>query len=251
MNADELFLARLGDYSERAAQGVLVASPFFSPEEQARASDWLQKVGTRFCFRGGYGEAERRMAFFLPDYMEEEMLDTDEFFLPIAIRTSGYLKLSHRSFLGALTALGIDRSAMGDILLFDWGAVLFAECTVAKFLLTEPSPLERVGADKVKVERCERALIEGYRRSFLPFSDVIASERLDCAVAAFAGVSREKAKQAVERGDVSMNYRVVLRPSDEIAEGAVISIRGVGKFRVDQLKRTKKDRIRLEAMRYN
>lgn len=251
MNDRDLFLARLDDFAERAENGVLTASPFMSPEEQMRASDYLKRNGCRFCFRGGYEEAERRMVVFLPDYMEEEMLDTDEFFLPVAIKMSGYVNLTHRSFLGALTALGIDRSAMGDILLFDWGAVLFAQLSVVRFLLTEPSPLERVGADKVKVSLCEKPLIEGYKRSFIPFSDVIASERLDCAVAAFAGVSREKAKLATERGDVSLNYRVCTRPSEEITVGSVVSVRGVGKFKIESLTKTKKDRIRLVARRYN
>lgn len=251
MNADELFYARLDDLAEKAAKGVLTASSFLSPEERMRASDYLTRVGCRFCFRGGYEDAERSMAIFLPDYMEEDMLDTDEFFLPVAIRTSGYVALTHRSFLGALTALGIDRSAMGDILLFEWGAVLFAQLPVAQFLLSDPPPLERVGADKVKLSLGDRSELEGYRRSFLPFSDVIASERLDCAVAAFAGISREKAKQVTERGDVSLDYRVCTRPSEVISEGAVISVRGVGKFKIETLTKTKKDRIRLTALRYN
>lgn len=250
MNDLELFYARLDDFAARAEQGIPTASPFFSPEERMRAAEYLSRIGCRFCFRGGYEEAERNVAVFLPDYMEEEMLDTDEFFLPVAIKTSGYVNLNHRSFLGALTALGIDRSAMGDILLFDWGAVLFAQLPVVQFLLSEPSPLERVGADKVKVSLCEKHMIEGYKRNFLPFTDVIASERLDCAVAAFAGVSREKAKLAIERGDVSLDYRVCTRPSETVSEGAVISVRGCGKFKIESLIKTKKDRIRLSALRY-
>lgn len=251
MNEEELFYARLDEFADRAEQGILSSSSFLTPEERGQAAAYLERSSVRVCFRGGYEEAERTLAIFLPDYMEEDMLDTDDFFLPIAIRISGYVKLTHRSFLGALTALGIDRSAMGDILLFDWGAVLFAQPPVAQFLLSEPSPLERVGADKVKVSLCERSLIEGYKRSFLPFTDVIASERLDCAVAAFAGISREKAKIATERGDVSLDYRVCTRPSEEIAEGSVISVRGIGKFKIETLTKTKKDRIRLSAKRYN
>lgn len=251
MNAEELFYARLDDFSSRAEQGILTASSFLSPEERMRAAAYLERQRRRVCFLGGYEEAERTLAVFLPDYMEEEMLDTDEFFLPVAIRSSGYVNLTHRSFLGALTALGIDRSAMGDILLFDWGAVLFAEPPVARFLLSDPSPLERVGADKVKVTRCDKSMMEGYKRSFIPFSDVIASERLDCVVAAFAGVSREKAKQATERGDVALDYKECTRPSENIYEGAIISIRGIGKFKVETLTKTKKDRIRITALRYS
>ena len=41
-----------------------------------------------------------------------------------------------------LIALGIDRSAMGDILLFPFGAVVFVTPPIAAFLLVKPSPLK-------------------------------------------------------------------------------------------------------------
>jgi RNA-binding protein YlmH len=252
---DKQLEARLSDLARSARRGVPCATAFLSPEETADADEYLVRHSLRYAAFGGYCEAERSMIVLLPDYLEPEYLDWDDFFMPIAILTSGYVELSHRSFLGALIALGIDRSAMGDILLFPFGAVVFVLPSIADFLLTTPSPLLRVGADKVRVCRCDqspatREIISAYQRKFEPFTDVVASARLDCAVSSFARTSREKAKAMVLAGQVYLNHQAVIHPDAIISEGDVISIRGIGKFRISNMKLTQKERIRIEAKRY-
>ncbi len=252
---DHQLEARLTDLAEMAERGIPAATAFLTPEERAEATEYLTARHIRHTAFGGYGEAERTILLLLPDYLEADYVDWDEYFLPVAILASGYVALSHRSYLGALTALGIDRSAMGDILLFSFGAVVMVTPAIAGFLLSSPSPLERVGADKVELCLCDgdpidRSVIEGYQRSFEPFTDVVASERMDCAVSAFANLSREKAKALILSGKVSRNYRIVDRPDMAFAVGDVISVRGVGKFLITALKLTAKERIRIEAKRY-
>lgn len=247
--------ARLLDLAKIASRGIPAATSFLTPEERVQAEAFLSRHSLRFAVYGGYGEAERTVIVLLPDYMEEEYLDWDEFILPVAVHASGYVRLTHRSFLGALIALGIDRSAMGDILLFPFGAVVFVTPPIAAFLLVKPSPLERVGADAVKVTPCNappatREAIASFRRTYEEFSDVIASCRLDCAVASFGRMSRDKAKTAVQQGMVSLNYREETRPDLAIAEGDVVALRGIGKFRIEALKKTQKERIRIVAKRY-
>ncbi len=243
------------DLAKIASRGVPAATSFLTPEERSNAEEFLTRRSLRYAVYGGYDEAERTVIVLLPDYMEPEYLDWDEFFLPVAVIASGYVALNHRSFLGALIALGIDRSALGDILLFPFGAVVFATPVIAAFLLERPSPLTRVGTDVVKVTACDappvtREVISSYRRAYEDFTDVVASCRLDCAVSAFGRMSREKAKTAVAQGLVYLNHREENRPDITIGEGDVISVRGVGKFRVESLKLTQKERIRISAKRY-
>lgn len=247
--------ARLLDLARMAARGVPAATAFLTPEDRASAEEFLNRRSLRYAVSGGYDEAERAVILLLPDYMEPESVDWDEYLLPVALLASGYVSLTHRSFLGALTALGIDRSALGDILLFPFGAVVFATPSIAGFLLSAPSPLERVGADAVKVTSCDappatREVIASFRRAYEDFSDVVASQRLDCAVSSFARLSREKAKALIAEGKVYLNHREATRPDVSIAEGDVISVRGVGKFRIERLKLTQKERVRIEAKRY-
>ena len=247
--------ARLSDLARMAERGIPAPTAFLSPEERAEAQEYLSRVSVRYAAFGGYEEAERTMLLLLPDYLEPSYINWDDYFVPVAILTSGYVDLSHRSFLGALTALGIDRSAMGDILPLPFGAAVFVTPAIADFLLTSPSPLERVGADKVEVRSAEDypamlPAIAAYRRAFEPFTDVVASTRLDCAVSSFARVSREKAKALILSGQVTHNYREAKRPDATFAESDVISVRGAGKFSIVSLRTTQKDRIRIEAKRY-
>ena len=204
--------ARLLDLAKIASRGIPAATAFLTPEERSRAEEFLNRHSLRYSVYGGYDEAERTVIVLLPDYMESEYLDWDEFFVPVAVLASGYVSLTHRSFLGALIRLGIDRSAMGDILLFPFGAVVFVTPPIAAFLLDYPSPLERVGADAVKVTTCDappatREVIASFRRAYEEFTDVVASCRLDCVVASFGRISRDKAKTAVHQGLVSLNYK--------------------------------------------
>ncbi len=247
--------ARLADLMKSAERGIPASTSFLSPEERADAEEFLLKSAVRYAVSGGYREAERTVILLLPDYLEPAYVDWDDCFVPVAICTSGYVDLSHRSFLGALTALGIDRSAMGDILMLPFGAVVFVTPSIADFLLSVPPPLERVGADKVKVSAIapsspEREAIASYERRFEPFTDVIASARLDCVVGSFARVSREKAKMLILSGQVYLNYRPATRPDASFVERDVISVRGVGKITITAMKMTQKERLRIEAKRY-
>lgn len=252
---DKLLESRLTDLARSAARGIPSATAFLTSEERADAEEFLRRAHYRYAVSGGYNDAERSLIVLLPDYLEPEYINWDDFFVPIGILTSGYVDLSHRSYLGALIALGIDRSAMGDILQFPFGAVVYVLPTIADFLLAVPSPLQRVGADKVRITTCDqppatRNAIAEYQRKFEPFSDVVASPRLDCAVSSFARTSREKAKAMILSEQVSVNHRVVNHPDAAVSSGDVLSIRGIGKFGIVSLKLTQKERIRIEAKRY-
>lgn len=58
--------------------------------------------------------------------------------------------LSHRDFLGALMALGIERETLGDILVEEGRAVLFLKEEMVSFV---EQNLEKVGSTGVGIER--------------------------------------------------------------------------------------------------
>ena len=79
----------------------------------------------------------------------------------------------------------------------------------------------------------------------------MASPRLDCVVAAVAGLSRDKAASAIASGLVTLNYREELSSSRLLEEGAKLSIRGKGKFVIDRLgPKTKKGRLCIGGRKY-
>lgn len=255
--------ARLDDLAARSAKGEVAISPFLSPREQHFANIHLSKKGVCAVPFGGVFNAERRRLYLLPDYME----DADEQTLAktlcdfgfesgisaIRVRGSGYRVLSHRDFLGSLLGLGLSRSVIGDILPMGDAqreAVILCESTIVPFL---EAHLERVGNDKVILSLLDADELStvSVERRMTSISDTVASARLDCVVASLCRLSREKARECVERELVELSFEKETRPDRTVEPPAILSVRGFGRYRVLSLdEKTKKGRLRLEAEKY-
>lgn len=252
----EGLFARLDDLKECAVRGSLGVSAFFSPREVLYAVEYLRRSRTAFISFGGYSNAERRKIYILPDYIEiDEGADSigvicdygfSDGISCISVKGSGFEQLSHRAVMGSILGLGVERDAIGDIVMIDGhNALFFCDSRLSDFFCES---LERVGRDKVKaraIELDESILPE---RRVQKINDTVASARLDCVVAALCSFSRERAKEAIVSSLVELNYECEERVDREISTPAVVSVRGVGKFNVISLSdKTKKGRYRLLA----
>lgn len=255
---DALLCARVGDLVRRAQGGEVVYTPFLTPREQRVVQEKYAFLRERLLPLGGYAEAERRRVYLLPPYMGE--LDADvrdeiladtvgESLVALSIVGSGYRELSHRDFLGAVLNLGIERDAIGDIcVLSPTEAVLFTDRLMVEFL---KESFTRVARDAVLVK--EALLPKDFNggKQFVPVTDTVASPRADAVVAALCNLSRERAKAMLAAGLVEVDYEPLQKFDKEVCEGAVITVRGHGKFIVRSLSdKTKKGRYRLVADRY-
>ncbi len=268
-----LLLARLDDLCDRGARGEAGVSAYLTPREAKYARAHLSSRISAGCavLWGGYPEAERVRVLILPDYTEglvdpdalasdpvaalrgaglEDLSDTlREAVCPILVKGSGFRELSHRDYLGSVLGLGLERDAIGDILIPDThSAILLTDSRVGDFLTTQ---LEKVATDTVKVSRLpEETPLQGTRR-LQPITDTVASERLDCVVAALCNLSREKAQMAVKSGVVELDYETCEACDTAVDAPATVSVRGYGKFVVHAFDgTTRKGRIRLVAGKY-
>lgn len=254
------FYARLDDLCHRAERGEVAASAFLTPRELHYAEGYLQQRGASYAAFGGYGEAERKRVYLLPEYMGEpsENAALSTFFadfgmesdiVTLRIDGSGYRTLTHRDFLGAILGLGIERSVLGDLVADTeegrW-AVVFCDRGIAPFLEQE---LTKVANDKVRTRLCDEWQLP--TRRFVSIRDTVASARLDCVIAALCGLSREKARETVCGGLVEIDFESEERPDRTVDSCGQISVRGYGRFRIVALsEHTKKGRLRLEAEKY-
>ena len=255
--------ARAADLTRRAADGIPVCWDFLSPADQQTLVRAVNALGEhdRLLLWGGYADAERKKAFFLPDHLmpvpgDEEMPELIEvaFGNPLAaleLSGSGYRELTNRDWLGAVLNLGLERAALGDLRTADAEtAFLICERPAAQLLLSE---LERVGRDAVRVR--EIGFFELWERlparEFLPVSDTVPAARLDAVVGALCRIAREKAKLLVLSGAVQRMGEPLQKPDAEVAEGDILSVRGYGKFRILSVsEKNKKGRLRLSAEKY-
>lgn len=65
---DELFIRKMRDAASRSEYGTAV-TPFLTPAEQCEAFDCLPEYSSKLFFWGAFRGAERRSAFFLPDWL--------------------------------------------------------------------------------------------------------------------------------------------------------------------------------------
>ena len=122
----EALLRRAEDLQGRCErQNMLTSTPFLRPAEQAAVLAWARtRAGCRMVLRGGHAECERKAAFFLPDYLDEENLDLEEEISAVALRAY-YGEPGHRDYLGAILAMGLRREWIGDIWIQGQDALVF------------------------------------------------------------------------------------------------------------------------------
>ena len=233
-NGDErVLLAHILDKCEQSRnRNIPSATDFLSPAEQRSAQDLLHAAaihdGCAFC--GGFERAERRMLLFLPDWQEEADASDAMAFLRAAWHESEHP--THRDLLGSLMALGVERETLGDILVSEGSADLIVSAGVAQYLLDNWTGAGRtalrltaIGADALRVP--EQKVKE--------IRDTVATLRLDAVTAAGFSVSRGKAAELIAAGRVQKNYREVTKGDASVAQGDVISARGLGKFEVAEV----------------
>ena len=135
MEQDEL-IKRITDLASRCDRnGCLTHSAFLTPAECYLLETRKLSVGDAKLFLfGGKEDCERKVAFFLPYYLEETDFDIGEIIKAVRIK-SYFGKPGHRDYLGAVLGLGIERDRIGDLLVFDDTAYLFCLSPVVSVLL--------------------------------------------------------------------------------------------------------------------
>ena len=255
-----ILFARLDDLCGAAMQGELAATSFLSPRELHFSGRYLASRGmsSRFISWGGYSDAERKRIFILPEYIENigeyselSLYGFDDVLSCVEVLGSGYRRLSHRDFMGSVLGLGLERSVIGDIVVYEGEkprALIICDKAVASFICEN---LLKIGSDTVKVRELSLADMEPPERRYQHITDTVASPRLDGVVASLISVSRERAKEIVSDGAVELDYEVCERPDKTVSGGSLLTVRGFGKFRINSLNdKTKKGRIRLDADKY-
>lgn len=246
---DKLFAAKLGDLLERCERdGVCCFSNFLDERQCVLAERWCRKnVGDLgYMLYGGFPEAQRRILAIYPDYYEEYI--TDEFPMKcITFKFRKEDKLSHRDFLGTFMGMRLKREVIGDIVINEGIAQVFAGDIAAKFIL---STVSKIGKTGVKVSDDTPFKLE-VKHEFRDIIGTVASLRLDCIISLAANISREKAALLIRSEKADINHFTVTSVSHEISLGDIISIRGYGRFVLSGINgTTKKSRIHIILKKY-
>ena len=185
----------------------------------------------------------------LEQYLDEGWLTGDEG--PIAAVRAVYFAgdtLTHRDFLGALMGCGIKRETVGDIYVSEGSCDFLVTREILPYLLQN---FLSAGRTKLHVEQLPNDQIRVPEQKVKAVRDTVSSLRLDGVVSSGFSISRGKAADYIAAGKCELNYAPCMKGDKQAAEGDVITIRGLGKIRLETIGgSTKKGRIAIEITRF-
>lgn len=246
-NKEEALLGRrMLDLDTLCQKRHCPTSTFFLTEpEQMYCETVFHLLDSHCRLLGGYDGAERCVAILLPE--ENYLLEDEEIpFVPLKIEYP--VQVGHRDILGSILGLGVERNAVGDILVFKSDCYVFIMKDIAHYV---EQNLVKVGRQNISIKEV------GFDEVCVPevkteeINTTVASLRLDCIIAEGFRLSRETAKAAVEKQIVQLNHRIIGTPSQNVKENDVISLRGKGKIILESVSgESKKGRIWVKILRY-
>lgn len=239
------FVDRVFDWMNQAKDNYTIyVTDFLNPRERKIIEN---VIGTRneevkFQFFGGFEEAERQRAVIAPYFIEIDENDFEVVALE-ATYASQFVSLSHRDVLGAFTSLGIDRKMIGDITVHDGIIQIITTESFKQFLMQQLTKIKRTNVSFKEIPLSSLKKIE---EKWVKRNYTVSSLRLDVIVKTVFRLSRTNAVKLIKGEKVSVNYSIETDPSMVLEEGDLLSTRGYGRCKIEQISgKTKKDKIRL------
>ena len=244
-----MLLAKVWDKINSGMQRSIPANTgFLSPRELEMTRYLFGQQDGLFAF-GGYEEAERKMLVYLPEYLEEASLSGED--SPVVCLRATFYEgdtPSHRDFLGALMGSGIRRECIGDICVGSGSCDFFVTEEIAPYLLQNFISAGRTKLRLAAVPLTEASIPEPEVKEI---RDTLASLRLDSVISSGFRIGRSLAAQHISAGKAAIDGLPCEKPDKAVAEGAKISVRGLGKIRLTTVNgQTKKGRISVVIHRY-
>lgn len=217
----------------------IVRRPFLSCFLDIHQQELMQSLGNYHYF-GGYADAKRKRVSNQEDF---------EIVCFKIAYPKKYYQLRHRDVLGALFGLGIDISLIGDIVYSkEDDLYFFANKKQTYFLKNNLLKIKDTKVDLIEVDPQKIVFMD----HFLFQKIFVKSLRLDLLVASVFNISRAKAKMIVLDECVQVNSKCTSNPSKLLLKGDTISVRGYGKFKVDEVKETlKKRNLKIDVLVYS
>lgn len=250
MNKEELLLQkRLAELSRIAyTREIVTFSEFLNLNElnilHTTPKDMLL---SQYKTYGGYGLSERQMAAFLPDALYYDYQYPIQIIEISPVNRKFAEELSHRDYLGAVMNLGIERCKLGDILIEDGKAILFAKEELAGYIMEH---LTRIRHTTVKTSILS-AFEDSYEPRYEELKGTVASVRLDTVLSLAYPLSRSKITGLIEGARVFVNGKLVTSNGYRLKEGDILSVRKMGRIGYNSiLSETKKGRYMVSIRKY-
>lgn len=207
-----------------------------------------ENINYKVFFANSY--CEKCIIFFVPDYLDEDNIQYNDYVSCIKINVSNFKKLKHKDFMGSIYSLGIKNEFIGDIFLTDDACYVFVIKTVEKYILDNLLKVsnQNVECKSVALESKE---LDKLKIEYISKEYIIPSRRIDALLSEVYNLSRKKVKEKIISGDLFINAKECTNPSLEFYKDDIVSFKRCGKFKVgNELRQTKSGNICINVKRY-
>lgn len=258
MDEKALLISRCLDAKKKALDSYMITSTFFlSAEERSLASSIEREYNSEIStfYYGGFSEAERVVAVFVPSVFGVE--DIEKYFAEnpddcpfclLKVSKDRFSSLNHRDYLGSLMGLGIKRETVGDITVREDCTYIFVLKNVSRYICEN---LLKVGRGTVKCEICHSSeFVYDEGKTETVFASV-SSLRLDSVLSSAFNLSRANSSLAISSGVVYVNSLQILKNDYILKQGDKIVLRGKGKVILEEIiGESKKGRIHINIKKF-
>ncbi|MGP4068187.1 YlmH family RNA-binding protein [Halobacillus sp. B29] len=224
-------------------------SDFLNPREQ----DIVKAVmgnhpDFNFGLSGGKDQAERKRVIIAPEY---EIIEEDDYQLTMleASYPAKFVTLEHPDVLGAFMSLGIRREKLGDLVVKDGTIQIITDQEISDYIRMNFTGVKRA---TVNFEEKPLSQMLESEETWVMKDTTVSSLRLDVLVKEIYGMSRKKAGMHIDSGHVKVNFRVVENGAFQLQEGDLISLRGQGRSKLEEIQGiTKKEKYKVSTSKLN
>lgn len=224
-------ISRLEEIVQKALLGQVGRSDFLDLRQQELAQAAVVNTSSLIWeLDGGYEQAERKRLLAYPEW--ESKVSAKIAYLRITSREHPAPPIGHRDYLGAVLNLGLKREKLGDIVVQDQQAYMMVDVDLADFIGWH---LTRVKHSQVEVEMIPPEALVFQPLQLHTAQLNLASLRVDAAVARAFNLSRAEVNDLVAAGQVRLNQLQVYKGSAPLKTNDLISVRGQGRFRLENI----------------
>lgn len=224
------------------AKGGLYVTDFLSLSEQY----YFQKIGYLFgnlstLLSGGIEGVERKRGFISDSFEIIEYIDLDKYFVGVTFNILENISLNN--LLTILKSKGVEEDKMGDIWNYqgNWNMI------IAKEILDLIASILRGEGIEFNIKNIVD--MKNYIKPSKILRTIENSKRLD-AIGSFAfGISRSKMQNYIRSGVVDINGKKIDEVHYELKEGDVVTLHGLGSFKINKISTTIKGRYNVEIER--
>ncbi|MDO5714950.1 MAG: YlmH/Sll1252 family protein [Tissierellia bacterium] len=211
---------------------------FLNPHEIEMTISILNQFDTlKYQVFGGYDEAEQKIIYIYPFYIENPQCGLTIF------KFDSLEGIKHPDILGSLLGLGIDRRKIGDILIGKEYTYFFVKNEIANFIQFNFNQISRESVLVKAVSTIDQIPKKRFEKKKI----IASSLRLDTFIAQSYNLSRSNALDLIKREQVKVNYAKERKSSRELVEGDMVSVRKFGRIIFERIEnRTKKENYVIE-----